>query len=465
MTTQIARKSRRKKIPQPLSSSAEVKDFDPFAPYRQDYRKWRWRIITSIILGYSSFYLVRLNFSMVIPSLIADFGYSKAALGTAITAFSIVYGIGKFLNGYLSDRSNARYFMAAGLAASGLLSILMGLSYGLMGFIVLYGLAGWFQAMGWPPSARMITHWFTSKELGTKWAYASSGHQIGGAVIVVLAGYLIPLYGWQSAFFIPGMIAISMALFLLNRLRDNPGDVGLPPVETYKGDVLEKASYDRISWKDIRGLILKNKYLWYVAFANMCLYIVRLGVLSWAPTFLQEMKGMDLTKVGWQIAAYDIIGIAGGVIAGRLSDQYFGGKRGPVGVLFMVLLSMALFYFWRIPADHYALNTLAMMIVGFLVYGPQILVGVASADFGSKRAVGIANGFASSFAYIGVALCGTPLGYLTDQWGWDAGFLFFIGAALLGAFFFALTRTRVRTDNTAQIEGNLPFNKQPGHLE
>ena len=57
-----------------------------------DYRKLRMQVFLGIFIGYAGYYLVRKNFSMVIPDLIEQ-GYSKGELGVALSAISISYGI------------------------------------------------------------------------------------------------------------------------------------------------------------------------------------------------------------------------------------------------------------------------------------------------------------------------------------------------------------------------------------
>ena len=91
------------------------------------YRRLRWQGFLSIFVGYAAYYLVRKNFSLAMPFLIEEQGYTKGELGLALSAVSIAYGISKFLMGSVSDRSNPRYFMAAGLLMSALIMLLFGL--------------------------------------------------------------------------------------------------------------------------------------------------------------------------------------------------------------------------------------------------------------------------------------------------------------------------------------------------
>lgn len=406
------------------------------------YSYWQLRILYSMAFGYAAFYLVRQNFSMAIPAISADLGYSKTQLGFVITIWSIIYGVGKFVNGYFSDRSNARYFMTLGLLGGALTSLVMGWGNGIAFFTVVWAINAWFQSMGWPPVSRLLTHWYSPTELGTKWGITNLSHQIGGAIIAVLAGYLIQNYGWRSAFFVPSVISLIMVILLFNRLRDTPESLGLPSIEKYSGlvNAERQNTLDReMPFKEILATLIYNKQLWFVCLGNMFLYVVRMGVFNWAPTFLNEMKGASLTSSGWQVAAFEIAGMLGGIAAGWLSDHLFAGRRGPVSFLYMVCMVISLFYFWFVPPGFVLLNTLAMTSVGFLVYGPQVLVGVAAADFASKRAVGMAVGLTGTFGYVGSAISGVCIGWIADNYGWDGGFIFFIVSAMLACVCFALT--------------------------
>lgn len=413
-----------------------------FEPKNQhSYRYWRIRIMYATIIGYAAYYIVRQNFSMAIPGIASDFGYSKVQLGWVLTVFSIVYGFGKFFNGYFSDRSNARYFMTIGLMASAVVSLLIGFGSGIAFFVVLWGVNGWFQSMGWPACARLLTHWYSPTELGTKWSLWASSHQIGAMSVALLAGYLIAHYGWQSAFFIPGLIALGLSFFLFNRLRDTPKALGFPPVEVYTGDISDINLTDetRITAREVIHVVLTNKFVWYMAIANMCLYIPRMGIFQWAPLFLKESKLVTLQMAGLQVALFEAAGLFGGILAGWMSDRIFQSRRGPIGTIYLSLLALSLLAVWLVPAGQPFFIMIFLGLSGFLVYGPQVLAGIAVADFASKRAVGVATGFIGVVGYLGSAVSGVGTGYIVDRWGWGGGFAMFIISSLIGAFFFALT--------------------------
>lgn len=420
---------------EPIKDPEKIKKIYPY---------WRFRILYSMIIGYAVFYFVRKNFSMAMPAFLQDLGYTKTDLGIILTLFSVVYGVGKFANGLLADRANSRYMMAIGLLISAVLNILFGLSTGLIAFGVIWILNAWFQSYGMPASVRLLTHWYSPTELGFKWGLQSTGHQIGGAIIMVLAGFLVANYGWRWAFYVPAAIAILTSFFLLNRLRDTPQSIGLPPVEEYRGEahIRDPLEDQAKSFKEILfGHVLTNSLVWIVALANIFVYVVRIGIMDWAPTFLVEARGSTLAGAGLKTAAFELAGIGGTIGAGWLSDVLFKGRRGPLATICMAFLALALAGLWLLPA-HPMMDSVLLIVAGFLVYAPQLLVPVAAADFASKKAASTATGLTGAFGYAGSALAGVGTGVIVDQWGWNGGFFFFVAAAVAGMLLFLLTWNR-----------------------
>ncbi|MGV2470478.1 glycerol-3-phosphate transporter, partial [Bacillus subtilis] len=56
-----------------------------------EYKKFRLQVFLGIFIGYAAYYLIRKNFSLAMPYLIEE-GFSKSALGFALSALSISYG-------------------------------------------------------------------------------------------------------------------------------------------------------------------------------------------------------------------------------------------------------------------------------------------------------------------------------------------------------------------------------------
>lgn len=74
--------------------------------------------------------------------------------------------------------------------------------------------------------------------------------------------------------------------------------------------------------------VLPNKPLWYIAIANVFVYLLRYGILDWSPTYLKEVKHFALDKSSWAYFLYEYAGIPGTLLCGWMSDKVFRGNRG-----------------------------------------------------------------------------------------------------------------------------------------
>ena len=401
------------------------------------YRYWRWRIFYSIFFGYIFFYFTRKSLSVAMPLMITELGYTKTELGLLGSALYLSYGISKFTSGIMSDRSNPRYFMAIGLIITGILNIFFGATSNFMMFVIFWGLNGWFQGWGWPPCARLLSHWYSQSERGRWWAVWSTSHNIGGALILYIAAPVAAIYGWRFAFYVPAILSIGMGFVLLNRLRDTPQSLGLPSIEKFKNDYPSSHKKDadddnNLSVKEILfKYVFPNKYLWLLALASFFVYSVRTGINDWGIVYLTQTKGYDLVTASICVSGFEWGGVAGMLAAGWISDLLFGGKRGPANVCFSVGTAAAVFLFWSLPSQLPIVDTAILFLIGFFLFGPQMLIGLAAVEFSHKKAAGTASGFAGTFAYFGAAIAVAAIGYITENWGWNGYFTSIFGSALM----------------------------------
>lgn len=194
------------------------------------YRYWRIHIMIALYAGYATYYFTRKSFNYVMPEMIKDLGISIADVGILTTAFYLVYGFSRFASGIMSDASNPRFFMGVGLIITGFINIFFGMSSSLWLFTFFWVLNAFFQGWGWPPCSKSLTSWYSRNERGLWWSICNTSHNVGGAIIPLLAGGLAVHYGWRYGMYIPGIIAIIVGLFVCLRLRDKPSTMGLPTV-------------------------------------------------------------------------------------------------------------------------------------------------------------------------------------------------------------------------------------------
>ncbi len=404
------------------------------------YPYWRRRILVASLVGYALFYFVRKNLSLAMPEMERTLGIHKKDLGLFLTLHGLLYGVSKFANGFLGDRTNPRWFMPLGLLCSAGMNVAFGFSSAVATFGVFWMLNGWFQGMGFPPCARSLTHWFAPSERGTKFAVWNTSHSVGAALVLVLCSFLVG-YGWRLCLLVPAAIATVGAVYLALRLRDTPQSLGLPPAESLYGTGESEETSGSSEEADLQFVtrqVFLDPIIWTVSIANFFVYTVRYALLDWGPTILNQMKGVKLQHAGWTVAAYEASGIAGMLIGGWMTDRLFAGRGGRTCAIFMLMCSGCIWLFWKMPSDSAVVYTLLLCAVGFSIYGPQCLVGVIAANRATKRAAATAIGLTGLFGYLSGILSGWGLGKMMDVWGWDPVFTTLMGAALAATVLFGM---------------------------
>ena len=361
------------------------------------FKYWQTRTIIVSMIGYALYYFVRKNFNTAMPSIEATFGITKTQLGIFLTLNGVIYGVSRFINGFIADRVSARKFMALGLALCALVNIGFGFSDKMallitgtaggseyitaltiiMGSILL--LNGYFQGMGVPPVSPLMTHWVPANELATKMSIWNMSHSIGAGLIFVLGALLVHHFdnsAWRLCFLVPAVISLIGAGALYLTLRDKPSSVGLPELETQAappavGEKKETTSDSAYHKAFLRRMVFGNPIIWVLAVTNFFVYIVRFSMLDWGMMLLPGSKGVSVLAIPFTLIA-------------------------------------------------------------FFIYGPQALLGIAAANQATKEAAASANGILGIFGYASTLISGVGFGYVADHYGWGSTYIVILAFAVVG---------------------------------
>lgn len=403
------------------------------------FKYWQTRTIIATMAGYALFYFVRKNLSMAMPGMQEDLGITKADLGIFLTLHGVLYGVSKFANGVIGDRVNARIFMVFGLVMCSLCNLVFGLSSIVLVFGIMWVLNGWFQGMGFPPCARLLTHWIPPGQLATKMSAWNTSHSIGAALALIICGYVAGSLGWRWCFYAPSAMTLAGAFFLWFALRDTPTSVGLPEITSGKDlETVKKEENTKEFRLTLRKRVFGNPFIWILAIANFFVYVVRFAILDWGPTLLGEWKNVDIAHAGWMIAGFEILGIIGMLVAGWATDRFFGGRGARVCLICMAFASLFMFLFWELSFMPVWGLAVLLMLAGFFIYGPQALVGIAVSNLATKKAAATAVGFTGLFAYASTMITGWGFGMLADSYGWSFTFAAILASGVIGTAIFAL---------------------------
>ncbi len=314
----------------------------------QAFKRAQWRFIFCSMIAYAFFYLTRKNLSMAQPGMLEEKVISDYAIGTILTVHGVLYGCSRFVNGFWADRLNGRIFMTVGLALSALMNFLFGCTSLTILFAAFWILNGWTQGMGFPPCAKMLTHWIHPKELATKMSIWNTSHSFGAVMALGLCSLLLgPLgLGWRWCFWVPAALAAAAAVFCFFCVKDSPTEAGVEELEI---EGAKTSHTSTVSSAERRRLVFCNRVIWLIAIANFFVYIVRFGFLDWGPTFLWQFKGIPVEKGGLMIIAFELAAVIGTIFAGWVTDKVFKGRGVRTCVFCMFFASLFSFCFWSLP--------------------------------------------------------------------------------------------------------------------
>ncbi len=251
---------------------------------------------------------------------------------------------------------------------------------------------------------------------------------------------------WHATLYFHGFFALGIAVFIFLTVRDTPLSQGLPAIEKYKNDYPKSFDYNESHETEFSAReiffdhVLNNRLLWAIAIANAFVYLVRYGVLDWAPTYLNEVKHFSFDDSSWAYALYEWAGIPGTLICGWLSDRVFQGRRAPATIIYMLLTMVCVLIYWFNPPGNPGVDIAMLIAIGFFIYGPVMLIGVQALDLAPKKAAGTAAGFTGLFGYVGGAVTASlVIGAVVDSAGWDAGFAMIVGACIMSILLISLT--------------------------
>lgn len=400
-------------------------------------------VIWTLWLTYGAFYFCRTNISSAAAGMkmsLAEGGLALSGeeVGWILASLKIAYGLGQLLNGQLSERISPRVMLAIGMFGSAALNVIFGLSAGFWFLLFVWATNGFCQSLGWTPVVRVAANWVPVHRRGHAIGIIGTGYQITLGLTYFIASQAAQHLGWRGALYVPAVLLAAAGVVMLVCLREVPPDHENGP-DGQSGKPRDKEP--RVSLAEGMYWTLYNPALWLMGLALGLLNACRYGFVDWGVTHLMETQNVGVGKAGLQYVVIAIGATAGAYLAGWATDRYFGSRRAPVICLLMILLgAMTLVY--HFAAGWSAAATMGLLVViGFCVYGPQVLlVGTAPADLAHRGTAAAAAGFVNFVGYMGAATGDVVTGYYSapEHGGWQIAIYIWAGWAFAGAAITAL---------------------------
>ncbi len=396
------------------------------------------RIFAVTWLTYAGFYFCRKNLSIALPALHSASGLRSIDLANIVFGYSLLYALGQFGCGFLSDRFGPRRVVGSGLVliiGSNLLMGVHGAPLWLLAFACINGIG---QSTGWSGLVKVMASWFSSQQRGVLMAWWGTNYVLGGFLATAFATWAVSQHwlfqnlGWRRGFILPAAIltVISVPFFLM--VRDEPEtpqpeDSDRPAVTILDGRSSASA------WREVRALLV-DRAVWLIGSSYFFLEMCRYALMFWLPYYMVNQLHYGLTVSGYLSSLYELVGVVGAVAAGYISDHWMQSRRAPVSAMMLCGFSVVILTQMGTASLGPMVTGVAISLAGMLSYGPDTLLsGAAAQDIGQAKAAATASGLIDGIGHLGSLISPYLVIFVSEHYGWDRLFLVFAAAGFAAA--------------------------------
>jgi MFS transporter, FSR family, fosmidomycin resistance protein len=394
-------------------------------------------VIAVVGFAHASSHFFHLMLPPLFPWLIKDFGLGFAQVGSLMTVFFVVSGVGQALAGIWVDKFGSHRVLCGGLVLLSMSGLCVFLAPGLPAIYVAAALAGLGNSVFHPADFALLNKRVSPVRLGHAFSVHGLSGNLGWAVAPVLMTAVSSAYGWRAAGLCAALVGSSALCLLLWKkdLMQYPLMDGIA-----RHGKVDRSLATVSTWMLLRStvVLLAFGFFFFVTFGFGALQ-------NFAPSLLGDIYGLSIAAATSALSIYLLAGcggllIGGFMVSGKRSLEYL-----VAGALFVAVL-IALLLGWGVAPSALAVPLMGTM--GFFVglAGPSrdmLVRTAAKAKFG-EAAFGRVYGFVYSGLDVGLALAPIMFGFLLDQRRPD---LVFVGIAvtLFGAIVAALFLGRQST--------------------
>lgn len=302
----------------------------------------------------------------IAPAIAEDFGVSSAHMTLVILLQQIGLALGAFLISPLGDYYGRKRMLVISFALFGLLSLATAFSPSIPAMAILRGVTGLFLASVLPLAVALISEFTPRRQRAIFIAIGMTGFSLGNVGGAVTA-LLVPDFGWQSGFWVGGLMPLMLLPFLLFCLPEslafrasrNPHDamirrtiariapqVELTGAETFVGQGKREARTRR----DPLDLFRDGQAHTSIILFSACFFSMGTIALlaAWLPSFFLQMAGISIQ----QFALSAMLGLLGGIV-GMLSIGWLLDRIHPTLPIpaFFIANAVAIVMLGQVPFD------------------------------------------------------------------------------------------------------------------
>lgn len=343
----------------------------------------RWYVLLVLTLVYALSIADRFVMSTLIEPIKTDLGLSDSSIGfltgSSLAFFYVTAGLPLAT---LADRANRRTMIALALGAWSVMTTLCGFAQNYWQLLLARIGVGVGEAGGTPPSASLLSDYFSSRRRALALSVYSVGASLG-SMMGSSAGYASDAWGWRAAFYVLGVPGVLVAVLVAITIRepergrlDAAAAPAAPAVAAAVAPMVAAAAPSpRATLKDTLRFARVQPALLHTWLGATVYTLWSWGLMWWTPSFLVRSHHMSLGDAG---GALSLMHGIGGTAVLLITMLLMGplGKRDPRLVPWFVAASIVIgtvpsILVYSVSSAHTALLMLWIFIpLSYAPFGP-----------------------------------------------------------------------------------------------
>ena len=293
------------------------------------YKKVSWRLLPFLLLCYFFAYLDRVNIGFAKLQMQQELGFSDAVYGMAAGIFFLGYVMFEIPSNLLLEKVGARKTITRIMILWGITSMAMLFVNSPVVFYVLRFMLGVFEAGFAPGMIFFLTYWYSGERMARVMAIVMLAAPLGGMLGAPVSTHIMSvahgahgLSGWQWVFLIEGLPTVILGIITFFYLTDHPSQAKW--LNTSEKALLaeEIQSHQAASTHSGFGAVLKDPWVYFMAFAYFTLISGIYAVGFWLPTVIKNSGIDNLNTIGWLSAMPYLLSAVLMVVIAKSSDKW-----------------------------------------------------------------------------------------------------------------------------------------------
>ncbi len=359
-------------------------------------------------------YIDRVNLSVAAPLLKDELHISASQLGFLFAAFFWTYSTAQIISGWIIDRYDVNWVLAAAFVLWSLATTATGLIHGFAMLIAVRILLGVAESVAFPSYSKIIALHVPQQHRGIANAVIMAGMSAGPAVGSYACGISMARYGWRPVFIVLGLVSLIWVAPWLRWMPKTP--IGGQRVTA------------TISAADI----FRQRSFWGASIGHFCIAYPWYFILLWLPLYLVVERHQTMHEMALHAALFFVVYTLVAPATGWIADARIrsGGSVTTVRKSFMAIgHGLAVLGISTCAAPDPRLSFVGLMVMGCGLgfCGPNIFAFAQT--LAGPAAAGKWTGMQNCLGNIAGIVVGPLTGFIVDRTG-RFGWAFAVCAAV-----------------------------------